>query len=153
MKLTSKLLFVLIIVAFGCQPKGKDGKYRLELIEENPYVLNINNFHWQKQSGSNMPVGEFEALNKEIALLLKGKTGICEIYFNPRSSEINNDDYIGFLMLSKDKDWETFFNRGGVRAMLEQKLSYKAATEASVDSAVIVTDTTKVVDSATVVNP
>jgi hypothetical protein len=132
------LLYIVIITLCFASCNEPSAKFDLELKEENPYILNINNFSYQRVEGSSDLIGEFDELNKAVVEKLKGRAGICEVFLNN-----NGPYYLGFLTLTKERDWKVFTDRGGVRALLQQQLRYDAV-KVEPDTAVVEYDSTYV---------
>lgn len=139
-----RTLLLILITAFCLASCNKPSpKFNVELKEENPYILNINNFSYQTVEGSTDLIGEFDELTDAVIDKLKGRKGICEVYLNT-----NGPYYIGFLTLTKDRDWRIFKDRGGIRALLQQQLRYDAV-KVQPDTSVVEIDSTFVNETDT----
>jgi hypothetical protein len=146
------LLLLAIALLNSCNV-GKDNKFTVELIVNNPYVIKINNFNWNKDH--DQVIGDFTALDKEVYDLLKDKNGICELYMQHNTTFDNSNnayDYIGFLIMPKAGDrsgstWEDFHNKGGIRIRIEQHLLQPTSSD-TVKTINPTTDTTKLIKVA-----
>lgn len=126
------LLWILLPLFNSCSEFGSK-KFNLELIDDNPYILKINNFDWHDENGR--AVGDFGSLDTAILKLLNKKHGICEIYIqnNSNSNGTKSDyEYLGFVNILYRNDGitlETNDGPGEIHYMIEKHFNNRRLTK------------------------
>ncbi|GAB3915380.1 hypothetical protein [Mucilaginibacter boryungensis] len=138
--------FIVLAMVVAFTPDLRDkavsmfkSKPYLELKGYTPYQLNVTEFPWSYgMTGFNQFNGDFDKLDYKVYDLLKGKSGICEVYLQSNGTDkYGNADktflHIGDINideLNKFQDWHYWQKESGIRTLL-----YKHIVQPTADSA------------------
>lgn len=135
------MFITLLLCLCACKQFTSDSP----LVEYNDSnnSLNIKNFSWSYGTVElNSFHGDFDALDKKVFDLLKGKNGICEVrlqdtgkdkYGNPNDG-MDNIGTIDIDELNRFQDWTYWQKEHGIRSLLYKKYIQRESTESTTDS-------------------
>lgn len=124
-------LACIILTLQSCSYVENYNKPTLELTGSNPYQLNVANFQWSYGvTAINQFNGDFDKLDQKVFNLLQGKSGICQVRIENRTTDkYGKSDtsmlYVGDINideLNKYQDWSYWQKESGIRKMIYSKL-------------------------------
>ena len=119
----------------------------VELTGSGPYQLNITQFEWgYGMTAINQFNGDFDKLDNKVFDLLKGKTGMCQVFLQATAKDKygkadSTMNYIGDINideLNRFRDWQYWQKDAGIRTLLSKQLAAEQSA-AKVDSTMVAT--------------
>jgi hypothetical protein len=126
-RISTILLVVTLMVTTNCNYIANLSKPHLALYNSTPVRLEITEFEWSYgMIGFNKFSGDFETLDHKVYDVLKGKSGLCEVYLEVKSNDkygqtnksFNNIGNINLSELNRFQSWEYWSKDGGIRHLI-----------------------------------